>query len=91
MQYTDIGIDLGTASILVYIRGKGVVLKEPSVVAFDRDTNKIKAIGEDARLMLGRTPGRREKAKGTWIQLYATYHIPDRRRRNGMGRLARSA
>ena len=55
MQYTDIGIDLGTASILVYIRGKGVVLKEPSVVAFDRDTNKIKAIGEDARLMLGRT------------------------------------
>ena len=57
MQGTDIGIDLGTASILVYIRGKGVVLKEPSVVALDRDTNKIKAIGEDARLMLGRTPG----------------------------------
>lgn len=53
----DIGIDLGTASILVYIRGKGVVLKEPSVVAFDRDTNAIKAIGEEARLMLGRTPG----------------------------------
>ena len=45
MLATDIGIDLGTASILVYIRGKGVVLKEPSVVAFDRDTNKIKAIG----------------------------------------------
>ena len=45
MQYSDIGIDLGTASILVYIRGKGVVLKEPSVVAYDRDTEKIKAIG----------------------------------------------
>ena len=57
MASSDIGIDLGTASILVYIRGKGVVLKEPSVVAFDRDTNKIKAIGEEARLMLGRTPG----------------------------------
>ncbi|MCR5526087.1 MAG: rod shape-determining protein [Lachnospiraceae bacterium] len=57
MVATDIGIDLGTASILVYIRGKGVVLKEPSVVAFDRDKNTIKAIGEDARLMLGRTPG----------------------------------
>ena len=57
MQYTDIGIDLGTASILVYIRGRGVVLKEPSVVAFDRDTDKIMAIGEEARLMLGRTPG----------------------------------
>lgn len=57
MLSSDIGIDLGTASVLVYIRGKGVVLKEPSVVAFDRDTNKIKAIGEEARLMLGRTPG----------------------------------
>ena len=57
MAGTDIGIDLGTASILVYINGKGVVLKEPSVVAFDRDTNKIRAIGEEARLMLGRTPG----------------------------------
>lgn len=55
-MYTDIGIDLGTASVLVYIRGKGVVLKEPSVVAFDRDANKIKAIGEDARLMIGKTP-----------------------------------
>lgn len=54
---TDIGIDLGTASVLVYIRGKGVVLKEPAVVAFDRDTNQIKAIGEEARLMIGRTPG----------------------------------
>lgn len=57
MASTDIGIDLGTASVLVYVKGKGVVLKEPSVVAFDRDTNKIKAIGEEARLMLGRTPG----------------------------------
>ncbi|MBR4341434.1 MAG: rod shape-determining protein [Lachnospiraceae bacterium] len=57
MFSTDIGIDLGTASVLVYIKGKGVVLKEPSVVAFDKDTNKIKAIGEEARLMLGRTPG----------------------------------
>ena len=57
MQYTDLGIDLGTASVLVYIRGKGVVLKEPSVVAFDRDSGRIMAIGEEARLMLGRTPG----------------------------------
>ena len=53
----DIGIDLGTASVLVYVKGKGVILKEPSVVAFDRDSNAIKAIGEEARLMLGRTPG----------------------------------
>ena len=53
----EIGIDLGTASVLVYVKGKGVILKEPSVVAYDRDTNSIKAIGEEARLMLGRTPG----------------------------------
>ena len=57
MISTDIGIDLGTASILVYIKGKGVVLKEPSVVAYDRNTNEIKAIGEEARMMIGRTPG----------------------------------
>ncbi len=54
---SDIGIDLGTASVLVYVKGKGVVLKEPSVVAYDKDTDKIKAIGEEARQMLGRTPG----------------------------------
>ena len=53
----DIGIDLGTASILVYIKGKGIVLKEPSVVAFDRDSQEIVAIGEEARKMIGRTPG----------------------------------
>ncbi|MEE3393069.1 MAG: rod shape-determining protein MreB [Lachnospiraceae bacterium] len=57
MAVGDIGIDLGTANVLVYIKGKGVVLREPSVVAFDRNTNKIKAIGSEARLMLGRTPG----------------------------------
>ena len=57
MQNSDLGIDLGTASVLVYVKNKGVVLKEPSVVAFDKDTNKIRAIGEEARLMIGRTPG----------------------------------
>ena len=53
----DIGIDLGTASILVYIKGKGIVLKEPTVVAYDRDSQEIVAIGEEARKMIGRTPG----------------------------------
>ncbi|WP_036606740.1 rod shape-determining protein [Oribacterium sp. P6A1] len=52
----DIGIDLGTSSVLVYIKGRGVVLKEPSVVAVNKDTNTVLAYGEDARLMLGRTP-----------------------------------
>lgn len=53
----DIGIDLGTANVLVYIKGKGIVLREPSVVAIDRETNTVLAIGEEARRMLGRTPG----------------------------------
>ena len=53
----DIGIDLGTASVLVYIKGKGIVLQEPSVVAIDKNTNKLLAIGEAARSMIGRTPG----------------------------------
>ena len=53
----DIGIDLGTASVLVYIKGKGVVTKEPSVVAVDKNTNKLHAVGEEAQRMLGRTPG----------------------------------
>ena len=57
MASSDIGIDLGTASVLVYVKGKGVVLREPSVVAYDKDLDRIKAIGEEARLMLGRTPG----------------------------------
>jgi len=57
MAVSDIGIDLGTSSVLVYVRGKGVVLKEPSVVAYDIDTNEILAIGEEARTMIGRTPG----------------------------------
>lgn len=54
---TDIGIDLGTASVLVYIKGQGIVLQEPSVVAIDKNTNSVLAVGEEARKMLGRTPG----------------------------------
>ncbi|HCF51039.1 MAG TPA: rod shape-determining protein [Syntrophomonas sp.] len=53
----DIGIDLGTASVLVFKKGKGIVLHEPSVVAIDKNTNRIIAVGEEARQMLGRTPG----------------------------------
>jgi len=53
----DIGIDLGTASVLVFKKGEGIVLHEPSVVALDRNTNKAIAIGDEARQMLGRTPG----------------------------------
>ncbi len=54
---TDLGIDLGTASTLVYVKGEGVILNEPSVVAIDQDAENFLAVGEEARRMLGRTPG----------------------------------
>lgn len=53
----DIGIDLGTANVLIHLKGKGIVLNEPSVVAIDKKTNKVLAVGEEARQMVGRTPG----------------------------------
>lgn len=53
----DIGIDLGTANTLVFIKGQGIVIDEPSVVAIQKDTNKVLAVGEEAKNMLGRTPG----------------------------------
>ena len=56
-ELNDVGIDLGTSSVLVYVRNKGIVLREPSVVAVEKITGRIIAIGEDARKMLGRTPG----------------------------------
>ena len=54
----DIGIDLGTANILINVKKEGIVLNEPSVVAIDEDTKKILAIGKEAHEMLGRTPGK---------------------------------
>ncbi|HHT05259.1 MAG TPA: rod shape-determining protein [Hydrogenispora sp.] len=54
---SDIGIDLGTANILVYVRSKGIVVREPSVLALDKESGKILAVGEEARRMIGRTPG----------------------------------
>ncbi len=54
---SDIGIDLGTASVLVHVKDKGIVLCEPSVVAIDKDTGRLYAVGEEAQKMLGRTPG----------------------------------
>ena len=57
MSRADIGIDLGTANVLVYVSGKGIVLEEPSVVAIDKKANSVLAVGEEARRMIGRTPG----------------------------------
>ncbi|MGC7879243.1 rod shape-determining protein, partial [Desulforudis sp. 1190] len=53
----DMGIDLGTANTLVYVRGKGIVLREPSVVAIQKDSSQVLAVGEEAKQMIGRTPG----------------------------------
>ncbi|MFT9427162.1 MAG: rod shape-determining protein [Sporolactobacillus sp.] len=53
----DIGIDLGTANVLIYVKGQGIVLNEPSVIALDTDTKQLLAVGEEARRMVGRTPG----------------------------------
>ncbi|MBP7554300.1 MAG: rod shape-determining protein, partial [Spirochaetes bacterium] len=53
----DLGIDLGTANTLVYVRGRGIVLSEPSVVAVERGTKRVIAVGQEAKRMLGRTPG----------------------------------
>lgn len=57
MFSTDLAIDLGTANTLVYVKGKGIVLREPSVVTIHKDTNKVLAVGGDAKAMVGRTPG----------------------------------
>ncbi|MFD2672047.1 rod shape-determining protein [Marinicrinis sediminis] len=57
MFANDIGIDLGTANVLIHVKGKGVVLDEPSVVAIESETKKVLAVGEEARRMVGRTPG----------------------------------
>lgn len=54
----DIGIDLGTANVLIYIKGEGIILNEPSVVAYDEENGKLLAVGSEAREMLGRTPGK---------------------------------
>ena len=53
----DLAIDLGTANTLVYLKGRGIVINEPSVVAIDRKTSKVLAVGAEAKKMLGRTPG----------------------------------
>lgn len=75
---TEVGIDLGTANVLVYIKNKGIVLNEPSVVAVNRDTDEILAIGEEARQMLGRTPANIIAAKPLKDGVVSDYDITER-------------
>jgi len=73
----DIGIDLGTANVLIYIKGQGIVLDEPSVVALDTDTKRIVAVGRDAREMLGRTPGQVQAIRPLKDGVIADFEVTD--------------
>jgi rod shape-determining protein MreB len=71
----DIGIDLGTANVLIYVKGQGVVLNEPSVVAIDSETKKPLAVGKEAHEMLGRTPGKVKAIKPMKEGVIADFEI----------------
>ncbi len=73
----DIGIDLGTANILIYIKGQGIVLNEPSVVAIDSETKKALAVGREANEMLGRTPGKVKAIKPMKEGVIADFEITE--------------
>lgn len=87
---TDIGIDLGTATVLVYLKGKGIILNEPSVVAMDRHTGQIIAVGEKARRMLGRTPGNIVAVRPLREGVIADYDTTERMLRYFMQRTSNS-
>ena len=74
----EVGIDLGTANVLVYIKGKGIVLNEPSVVAINSDTNEILEVGEQARQMLGRTPANIVALKPLKDGVISDYNVTER-------------
>ena len=74
----DIGVDLGTANVLIYVKRRGIVLREPSVVAVDRDTNRILAIGEEARSMIGRAPGNISAIRPLRAGVIADYDMTER-------------
>lgn len=82
----DIGIDLGTASVLVYVKNKGIVLNEPSVVAMDKNTGQIIAVGEDARKMLGRTPGNIVAIRPMKEGVIADYEVTEKMLRYFIGK-----
>ena len=73
----DIGIDLGTANVLIYIKGKGIVLDEPSIVALETDTKRVLAVGKEANEMLGRTPGKIKAIKQMKDGVIADFEITE--------------
>ena len=84
-----IGIDLGTANILVYVKGRGVVLSEPSVVAINEDENRVVAVGEEAREMIGRTPANLRAVRPMKDGVIADYVITEAMLRHVINRVAR--
>lgn len=77
MLAKDIGIDLGTANVLIYIKGRGIVLNEPSIVVIDTETNKVIAVGEEAREMLGRTPEKVKAVKPMKYGVIADFELTE--------------
>lgn len=87
----DIGIDLGTASVLVYVKGKGIVTKEPSVVAIDKNTNKLHAVGDAAQRMLGRTPGNIVAIRPLRDGVISDYNTTERMIRYFLGKVCKKS
>ncbi|SFC32705.1 rod shape-determining protein [Clostridium uliginosum] len=83
---TDLGIDLGTATVLVYVKGKGVILKEPSVVAINKNNNKLLAVGEEARKMIGRTPGNIVAVRPLRDGVISNYDVTERMLKEFIGK-----
>ncbi len=77
MLARDIGIDLGTTNVLIYLKGKGIVLNEPSIVVVDTETKKVIAVGKEANVMLGRTPGKVKAIKPMKDGVIADFEIAE--------------
>ncbi|MEE1012737.1 MAG: rod shape-determining protein MreB [Clostridia bacterium] len=85
----DIGIDLGTSTILIYVKGRGVIAKEPAVVAVDKDSNRLLQVGREAQKMLGRTPGNIVAVKPLKEGVISDYSITERMLRYFMQRITK--
>lgn len=85
----DMGIDLGTANTLVFVKGRGVVVQEPSVVAIDNDSKGVLAVGEEAKLMVGRTPGNIIAVRPLKDGVIADFDVTERMLRHFIGRASR--
>ncbi|MBQ2614830.1 MAG: rod shape-determining protein MreB [Clostridia bacterium] len=85
----DIGIDLGTSTILIYVKGRGIVAKEPAVVAVDKESNRLLAVGREAQKMLGRTPGNIVAVKPIKEGVISDYSITERMLRYFLQRVTR--